>query len=275
MSNDEMFSKISDDIASGNTELVTANIMEIVNSSDDPYEMLKCMSLLKMVPQDGTESKVANKLVEMTDDSNGLEIASALRNLDCPTFAVDVLRKLKPTDRMYRQRCQCEYDMEEYESAYETYSKIENPVINDRVLLCSILSSLGEHKTSMETSAQLLQEFPDDYDVRVAYVRSLMLGGHDKEALKYVRNCVKDKTADSNAVAAYVMRITGNIKSAAGYATRAIKINPQHLGALEILGMCLAQKGQYDQAKIVAGAINEVSPGHKAAITILSFCEGH
>ena len=39
--------------------------------------------------------------------------------------------------------------------------------------------------------------------------------------------------------------------------------------------ICLAEKGEYDKARIVAGAINEVSPGNKAALNIISFCEGH
>ena len=275
MSNEETFARISSDIASGNTSSVPISVMEIVSSSKDPYEILKCMSLLKLVPNDGTESKVANILVDMADDSNGLEIASALRNLDCPTFAIEVLKKIKTTDRSIRLRCRCEYDMEEYESAYDTYRKIQNPVINDRILLSSILSSIGEHNKSIENSTQLLSEFPNDYDVRISYVNSLILGGHEKDALKYIRAGLKDKSADSNAVAAYALRITGNIKAAGGYASRAVKMNQEHIGAMETLGICLALKEEYGKAKIVAGAINEISPGDKAAINILSYCEGH
>ena len=275
MSNEETFARISSDIASGNASSVPISVMEIVSSSKDPYEILKCMSLLKLVPNDGTESKVANILVDMADDSNGLEIASALRNLDCPTFAIEVLKKIKTTDRSIRLRCRCEYDMEEYESAYDTYRKIQNPVINDRILLSSILSSIGEHNKSIENSTQLLSEFPNDYDVRISYVNSLILGGHEKDALKYIRAGLKDKSADSNAVAAYALRITGNIKAAGGYASRAVKMNQEHIGAMETLGICLALKEEYGKAKIVAGAINEISPGDKAAINILSYCEGH
>ncbi len=44
---------------------------------------------------------------------------------------------------------------------------------------------------------------------------------------------------------------------------------------METLGICLAMKGEYQKAKITAGAINEISPGNKAVINILAYCDGH
>ena len=274
MAEEDPFLMISNDIASGNTAGISGKILDLAQSFDDPFEVIKCMSMLKLVPQDGTESTIANRLVQMADQSNGLEIASALRNLDCPTFALVVLKKLNQNDQVCRLRCQCLYDMEEYESALAEYQKISKQCINDRILLSKIQSAVGEHRMSMDTSAELLKEFPDDYDVRIAYVTSLMMGGRDKEAAKYARESVKDKSADSNAVAAYVLRVSGNIKAAGGYASRAVQLDPNHVGAMESLGICLALKGEIQKAKIVAGAINEISPGDKAAINVLSYCEG-
>ncbi len=275
MNNEERFKQISSDLAEGRTEGVSYAVLQIAEESNDPFEIVKGMSLLKLVPNDGTESKVASILVEKTDGSDALEVASALRNLDCPTFALEVLKKAPQTDRSVRLRCHCLYDVEEYESAYDLYRSLENPVINDRILLSDILSAIGEHSKSIDEATKLLSEYPNDYDVRIAYVKSLMMGGRDKDAAKYARAAVKDKSADSNAVAAYVLRVAGNTKAAGGYASRAVQINPEHIGALETLGICLALKGEYEKAKIVAGAINEISPGDKAAINILSYCEEH
>ena len=275
MSNEETFNQISSDLAAGRTEGVSSMVLRIAEETDDPYEILKGMSLLKLVPQDGTESQVANILIEKTDSASAIEVAAALRNLDCPTFALEMLKKAPLKDATVRLRCHCLYDIEEYESAYDLYKSIENPVINDRILLCDILSSIGEHSKSIDESTKLLNEFPNDYDVRIAYVKSLIMGGRQKDAAKYARAAIKDKTADSNAIAAYVLRIAGNTKAAGGYASRAVQINPEHVGALETLGICLALKEEYDKAKIVAGAINEISPGDKAAINVLSYCEGH
>ena len=66
-----------------------------------------------------------------------------------------------------------------------------------------------------------------------------------------------------------------NYKSAAGFATRALNIDNGHLDAMETLGICLAYKGEYEKARIVAGAINEKSPGDRAALNVLRYCEGH
>mgnify|MGYP002624316311 CR=1 FL=1 len=273
MSNEDLFAQISADLGSGRKDGVSSKILMIAESTDDPYEVLKCLSLLKLVEDEGTESKLCDILLGMADQSNGLEICTSLRNLDLPETALTILKKMEPSDRSLRLECQCLYDMEEYESAMDKYSKIQNPVINDRILFSSIQSAVGEYNAAVDTATALLEEYPTDYDVRIAYVNALLRCGKDKEAAKYARNAVKDKTADSNAIAAYVLRIAGNTKAAAGYATRAINLDNNHIGAMETLGICLAAKQEYDKARIVAGAINEISPGNKAALNILANIE--
>ena len=275
MPNDPVLESISADLAAGRTEGLTTKVLAAAESYSDPFDMLKCLSFLKLLPQDGTESKLANMILDRTDSGNGLEVAKALYNLGLSYFALKALKDVEPSDHTYRLTCRCQYDMEEYESAMDTYSLIKEPVVNDRILLSSIQSSVGEHAKSIETASALLNDFPDDYDVRIAYVNALMMGGRTKDVSKYIRDGVKDKSADSYAVAAYVLRIQGNIKAAGGYASRAVTLNNEHIGAMETLGICLALKNEYVKAKIVAGAINELSPGDKAAISVLSYCEGH
>lgn len=275
MSNEAILQTISAEINAGRTDGASAKLLSVAESTTDPYEMLKCMSILKLVPNDGTESKIATRLVELADESNGLDLAKALYNLDCPYFSHRIIDRLPESDETLRLECHCLYDMEEYESALDKYRGIRNPCINDRIMLVSVLSSIGEHTKAMEESENLLKENPDDYDTRISYVQSLIMGGKNKEAMKYARNGLKDKTADSNAVAAYALRIQGNIKAAGGYASRAVQLDHEHIGGMETLGICLALKDEYDKARIVAGAINEISPGNKAAINILSYCEGH
>ncbi len=275
MSNDDVLKGISADITAGRVEGLSDRISELANSTDDPFEVLKYMSLLKLIPRDGTESKLADRIVSLSDQSNGLALATGLANLDCHIHALDILKRLEPSDQVERLRCHCLFDMEEYESALESYHRIKDPVINDRILLSSILSSVGEHRKAIETTEGLLNDCPEDYDVRIAYVRALMMGGHNKDAFKYARAGLKDKSADSNAVAAYVLRVQGNFKAAGGYAARAVQLNNSHIGAMESLGICLAMKGEYEKAKITAGAINEIAPGDKAALNILSYCEGN
>lgn len=274
MTNEELFAEISRNITNGYTDGVTASIYSIAESSDDPYELLKCMSLLKVVPDDGTISRIGCKLVGMVkDDETSVQVIAALRSLDCPTFALELVKKTAPSDELHRLHCLCLMDMEEYESAMDHYKDIAEPTKGDRIMLVEIQSAVGEHTMAINTANQLMSEYPKDYDVRIAYVSAMMLGGHDKEVAKYAREVAKEKTADAYAVAAYVLRIVGNIKAAGGYASRAVQIDNEHIGALETLGICLAMKGEKDKAKIVAGAINEVSPGNKAAMNILSYCD--
>lgn len=275
MSNDAAFEQVMRDLSSGNKEGVSVKISEIANGSDDPFELLKCMSLLKVLPDDGTISKIGARLVEITGENKARDVCIGLRSLECPTFAIEILKKMNQSDETFRLRCACLEDLEEYESAMELYSKINRPFKDDRILLSRLQSAVGEHKMAIETSSKLLEEYPEDYDVRICYVSSLILGGKDKDAVKYTRQKLKDKTADSNAVAAYVLRVMGKTKAAGGYATRAVQIDNTHIGGMETLGICLAQQGEYEKARIVAGAINEASPGNRAALNVLSYCEGH
>jgi len=272
MSDDPVLDSISADIASGNTAGLSAKLLSIIESSDDPYHILKCMSMLKLVPQDGSESKACGRLLDVTKPEDRLPVAKALLNLECPYFSYQMLEGSTNSDQVCRVRCQSLYELEEYESALEEYGNISSPVFNDRILLSKIQSSLGEHRASIETAESLLKDAPNDYDVRIAYVNSLIMGGREKDAIKYSRDRLKDKSADSNAVIAYVLRIQGNVNAAGGYASRAVKLDNQHIGAMETLGICLAQKGEIDKARIVAGAINEISPGDRAAINVLSYC---
>ena len=275
MDTDAAFDSIRQDIAAGRTADVGVKVTAIADSTDDPFELIKCMSLLRVVEDNATMSELAKKLVSNLGDDVKVraEIAGALRGLDYPIYAYDILKPMEKDDSIRRLSTVCLMDMEEYESANAMVQQIEKPVIVDRIYTAEIESSLGEHTRAVETSTALLADYPKDYDVMVCYVSTLILAGHDKDALKFGRAALKEKNADGNALAAYVMRVLGNVKAAGGYAARAVKMNPKHIGAMETLGICLAQKGEYDKARIVAGAINEASPGNRAALNVLSYCD--
>lgn len=220
-------------------------------------------------------SGIVEKTVSLAtgDDNVRAEIAGALRGLDFPMQAREILKGMEQTDATIRMSALCLMDLDEYELALSEIETIKVPTARDRVMLTETYSALGEHAKSIATATQLLESLPKEYEVMRCYVSALILGGHDKDAVKYVRTVLKDKTADANAIAAYVMRVTGNIKAAGGYATRAIQLDNRHVGAMETLGICLAEKEEFDKARIIAGAINEVSPGNKAALNVLSYCD--
>ena len=257
------FEEIRKSISAGDP-LISGKVLDLAKADSDPMTRVKCLSLLKVVSDEGTSKEILRMLMEdLPEDRKDLvQVAGALRGLEYPSSALSILKGMDQDDSIARMSTLCLLDLEEYEDALEMVGHIAEITPFDRVMLPEIHSALGQHSQQ-------------NYQVRRAYVSALILGGREKEAAKYSRAGLKDKSADSNAIAAYVLRIAGNYKAAAGYATRAINIDNGHVGAMETLGICLAEKGEYDKARIVAGAINEKSPGDKAALNVLSYCEGH
>ena len=275
MSNDDSFNEIVADLSAGRTDEVSSKSIALAEETDDPFTIVKCISLLKVANDKETISKLIDILMTKVPEEYNprVEIAGALRGLEYPHKAFEILKGMEGEDPLTRIKSICLAEMEEYEMALSCVTGIKEQTVGDRVLMVDIYSSLGEHSAANKIAESLIGEFPKEYVVMRCYVTALILAGRDKEAVKFVRSCLKDKSADSNAIAAYVMRITGNIKAAAGYATRAIQIDNGHVGAMETLGICLAEKGEIDKARIVAGAINEKSPGDKAALNVLSYCD--
>ena len=277
MDADAAFDEIRRDISEGRGDQVGQKILSLAESDKDPMTRIKCLSLLKVIDVSGVSKEILRMLLEDLPDDRAtlVQVAGALRGLEYPSSALAILKEMDQDDSIVRMSALCLIDLDEYEEALVMSGRIVEVTPFDRVMLTEIKSALGMHAEAIGIATGLLEEYPQNYEVRRAYVSSLMLGGRDKEAAKYARAAVKDKTADSNALAAYVLRIAGNYKAAAGYATRALNIDSGHIGAMETLGICLADKGEYDKARIVAGAINEKSPGDKAALNVLSYCEGH
>ena len=277
MDADAAFAEIRNEIAQGRGAEVGPRLLEIAESDKDPMNRIKCLSLLKVIDVSGVSKEILRMLLEDLPDDRAtlVQVAGALRGLEYPSSALSILKEMDQDDSIIRMSALCLIDLEEYEEAMAMADQIREVTPFDRVMLTEIKSALGMHNEAIGIATELLEEFPQNYEVRRAYVSALMLGGKDKEAARYARAAVKDKTADSNAIAAYVLRIAGNYKAAAGYATRATNIDNGHIGAMETLGICLADKGEYDKARIIAGAINEKSPGDKAALNVLSYCEGH
>ena len=277
MDADAAFAEIRKEISEGRGAQIGPRVLSLAESDSDPMTRIKCLSLLKVIDVSGVSKEILRMLLEdLPEDRTTLvQVAGALRGLEYPSSALSILKDMEQDDSIVRMSALCLIDLDEYEEALAMTEKIQEVTPFDRVMLTEIKSALGMHSEAVDIASKLLEEYPQNYEVRRAYVSALMLGGRDKEAAKYARAAVKDKTADSNAIAAYVLRIAGNYKAAAGYATRAINIDNGHIGAMETLGICLADKGEYDKARIIAGAINEKSPGDKAALNVLSYCEGH
>ncbi len=274
MDTEAEFAAVRKDIAEGRLSDVPLKIRAIAESSGEPFTIIKCMSLLKSVGDNSVMldlMKLLTKSIE--DDETKFQSALALRSLGYPSNALGFLKELGDGDSVLRESACCLMDMDENDEALDRLRAMKQPTAQDGCLIVEALSSLGEHSEAVREATSLLSRYPDVYDVRVRYVSALLSAGRQKEAVKYVRGVLKEKSADANALAAYVMWVVGNVKSAGAYASRAVQMDHAHIGGMKTLGLSLAEKGEIDKARIVAGAINEISPGHKAVINILTYCD--
>jgi hypothetical protein len=98
--------------------------------------------------------------------------------------------------------------------------------------------------------------------------------GEAKATIKFAKAHVKESKTNNDflALEAYVMRINGRMLAAVNYASRVLKNDYKHIGALETMAMCFVEKKSFINAKLLAGAINDADPGNPAAIRILDAC---
>jgi len=272
---EESKAAMSKALSDRNMDEFRSTAADAVSASEDTFELIQLTSIITVAGQADLASQAAEKAGSLVGDDpkRRAEAAGALRALGFPMVAYRILKGMEGGDPIHRITATCLVDMEEYESALDELVQIQDHTVYDRIMLSRIYSSLGEHAKAIELAELIEHENPGLYDAMVRYVDALMMAGRQKDAIKYARERLKAKDADGNAIAAYVMRISGKEKSAVGYAMRAINIDQKHIGAMETLGICLAQKGEVEKARIVAGAINEISPGHKSAMEIIHYLE--
>lgn len=276
MDKDSAFKEVQNNIAKGNTAAVRPQVMKIASDhSDDAITLLTCASLLKTVDDDeGSESVIKMLMDDLPpEESARLEIAKGLNGLGYSGYASDVLKDLAVSDDIQRMRMTVAYDLGDHELSVHEYDLIQEPAPDDDIAEIDALCALGRFKEADEKSIGLLSR-ENNYQSQRERCSVLLRSGRQKDAEKFVKDILKNdkRSADANALAAYFMWMNNKISAAGGYATKAVKADPTHIGAMEILALCLIEKGKINEAKIVAGAINEQAPGHKAVIRILSMC---
>ena len=269
------FGSIYENMKNGEYEKVRPKVDSIASSTDDILVLLKCASLLKVVDDDDGCQNILDRAI--TSASNvkeaKLSIAVPLRSLGRPMDAYDLIKDEEETDRMLSEKARTLLMMDEPESALSKIRAISSMNASDRMLLTETLCSLGEFKEAYEVSDALVKDENASYDSLVNLCTTLMLMGRNKDAVKTAKQHLKGgKSVDSLALSAYVMRINGKTTAAAAYAHRALSTDHTHKGALETMAFCLIEKSRFNEAKVMAGAINDKSPGDPAAIRILDAC---
>jgi len=277
MDKEQAFKEVQKNIGIGNKMAASQQIMQIaLDHRNEPMTLLKCTSLLKVIEDDENMDAVLHMIMnDMPSDENSrIELVKGLKGLGRFKEASDILEGLAITDDIQRERMSVSYGLMNYGATIDSYGLIQEPTLDDEIIMIDALCSLNSFKEADLESRKLLDEAPSDFYVQRCRCSVLLRWGHSKEAEAFVKGVLKtDKSsADANALAAYFMWMNDKITAAGGYATKAVKTDPKHIGAMEILAFCLIEKGKIDEAKIVAGAINEQAPGHQSVVRILDMC---
>jgi tetratricopeptide (TPR) repeat protein len=268
------FRLINMHIRDGTMEMVRPEIDRIVEATDDPFTLIKCASLLKVVDDEEGCRSITDKVLEHVPEDVGQRfgVAQALRGLGRVEQAYSIFRQMDEDDSVLREEALCLQEMGESE---EALVKIRRILVNDShnaEIEISALCSVGEFKEAL-AQAEAYVAGGKNYDSMSVLCTVLLQMGNVKEAVKAAKAYMKeDKGADPFALASYVMRICGKSAAAANYANRALNIDHTHKGALENMAMCLVEKGKINEAKVLAGAINHADPGCEEVIRILDAC---
>lgn len=270
--------EVQANIAAGRTELVGPQIMDIVETySNEPFTLLTCASLLRVTGDDKLTEQTVRKIFDCLPESENtrFEIAQALYNLGYAPHAIRILEDLEETDEVLRCLAKSYYNVREFVSALGALNRLPIPTIEDDVFRVEVLISVGNMDKALEVTEGLMSEGSELFEVQRSYCSALVAAGRIKDAEKFVKGKLKEDkgSADNNALVAYMMWILGKTNAAGAHAAKALGADPKHICAMEILGLSLADKKKIDQARIVAGAINEISPGNPAVMRILDLCK--
>lgn len=261
-------------IAAGKRDEAVTMISEVVsNFPDDPLTLLTCASLLRALGENAKTKSVVSVIAE-NSSSNFLGIAKGLRGIGYPSEALYVLKKEDETDERYRLEAGLLRDLKMFEESLDVSANISLRYIDDDVGDIEAVISLKRSEAAVIEAEELLATAPGVFEVEKCYCSALVSAGRQKEAEKFVKSELKDdkNSADTNALMAYLLWVLGRTSGAGAYASKAVQLDPGHIGAMEILAYCMIDKGKIKEAKIIAGAINEKSPGHSAVLRILDLC---
>lgn len=275
---DAIFNAVRERIVQNDKDAAVAMLSNLSSSSDDPFVKIKAASILLVIGRSDISDRILEDLYDgLPEDEDGrFSVAQAMRGLGRPDLASEILSDLEKTDRVLREYAISEANLGNHSSAYESTEKIRSPTLGDRILSADCLSFMGKHPEALALSESLLNEYPDVYDVIKCRCSALIAADRGKEALALAKSLQKKDKNSPNAYAAgaYVTHVIGQSKLAGAFASKALRIDPNHLGAMEILALSLMDKGKYREASIVAGAMNERDPGNKSAVRVLKECAG-
>ncbi|MDR2698616.1 MAG: tetratricopeptide repeat protein [Candidatus Methanoplasma sp.] len=274
MDKEKALKEIQSNIKAGNADLASQQILMMADHfSDDPFTLLTCVSLLKVIEDGDSAHTLAAAISGKVRDGDRVEVAKGLRGVG---FPVEAEKVLSPADggEAVRERMRTLFDLARYAEVSAAYGQLAEPTLEDTAVMIASVSHCKEHGRAVKLAEELLAEAPDVLSVQRCYCSALYAAGRPKEAERFVKdNLKKNKSSpDADTLASFCLWIEGKTASAGAYASKAVKADPDNTAAMEILAYCLIEKKKFKEAKIIAGAINEKEPGNPAAFKILEMC---
>ena len=276
MDAESTFKEISEYIKNEKNDEASELTRDLAASTDDISIMLKCASLLKVIEdEEGCQDIIDDVLDKVEDDDpRNFDIGLSIRALGRAEDAFGLMKCYRTDDDRIPEVARTLMLIDESEEALSMMTKRGCKSIDDRILLCDILCSLGEFAKAQHEAEDIVKENGASYKPLLNLVTVLMKKGDVKNSIKVAKEHLKEdkKNAESLALQAYVMYISGKIPAAANYANRALQIDYSNIGALEVMAMCFIEKGKYKEAKLLAGVINEKDPLDPSVMRILDAC---
>ena len=274
MDNNEALQAIRQNIRDEKNDIAAIQIMDLASKNqDDPMILLTCCSMLRTIGNYKDFPGVLSVLMSHipSEEKSKYEVATGLIGLGCLKDAGTILDELEDSDRVLRARAAVMHGTDRDEEALETLGKMGNLEEIDRVLKVQVLGSLGRHDEAIAEAEDILKG-SDTYRAGRCYISALVLADRVKDAAKYAKERMKAKNADGYALMAYYQWLNGNSTASGAFSSKALQQDGHHIGALETIGYSFCDKGTYWEAKVAAGAINEIEPGNPAVFRILAMC---
>lgn len=239
----------------------------IASHGDDPFVLVKCAALLYTMERWERGEELASMARRAApDDAEGrLGLAVALRGLGDHQGSVELLAAAAGAEGQVIELARSYAAASRPEEALRTLDGAEGHEAG--LLRAECLSRMGRHQEAIDL-AESLQD--GSFRSGAVLLESLLRAGRERQARSVAESYAKRKRdADGLALKCYVMRIRGKTMAAMNSANQALKLDGSHTGALWNLALCLLEKGRTQEAKLLAGAINDSDPGSPLAMDVL------
>ena len=176
MDAESTFKEISEYIKNEKNDEASELTRDLAASTDDISIMLKCASLLKVIEdEEGCQDIIDDVLDKVEDDDpRNFDIGLSIRALGRAEDAFGLMKCYRTDDDRIPEVARTLMLIDESEEALSMMTKRGCKSIDDRILLCDILCSLGEFAKAQHEAEDIVKENGASYKPLLNLVTVLM-----------------------------------------------------------------------------------------------------